>query len=75
MTAPSKHILHNILPVLGLQSLNVRIYAIRILYHVSCSFAGWIFTSKRLSTEFGQITLRLSDMTENALYLHSTGFS
>ena len=36
------HVLHNILPVLNLQCLNVR----------PC------------------VTLRLSDMTENALYMH-----
>ena len=39
------------------------------------SFARCILTSKRLPTGFGQITLRLSDTTENALYQHSTDFT
>ena len=74
MTAPRKHILHNILPVLGLKCLKVRICDRDILpWH--CSFAGWILTFKMLPTGFEQIMLRLSDMTENTLYLHSTDFS
>ena len=36
--------------------------------HCQCLFTGWIVISKRLATGFGKIMLRLSDMTENALY-------
>ena len=74
MTAPSKHILHNILPVLGLKCLNVRICDRDILpWHYS--FAGWILTFKTLPIGFEQIMLRLSDTTKITLYLHSTDFS
>ena len=73
MTAPSKHTLHNILPVLGLKCLNVRICDRDTLpYH--CSFAGWILRFKRLPTGFEQVMLRISNMIENALYLHSIDF-
>ena len=66
MTAPSKHILHNILPILGLKCLNVRICDRDILpWHFS--FAGWMLDLSRSCFD--------SDMTENTLYLHSTDFS
>ena len=46
MTVPSKHILHNILPVLGLKCLNVRICDRDILpWHFS--FAEWMLDLSR----------------------------
>ena len=68
MTAPSKHTLHNILPVLSLKCLTVRICD-RDTLPCHCSF-----TLKWLPTGFEHITLRLSDMTESVLYLHSIDF-
>ena len=60
------HVLHNILPVLSLQCLNVRIcdknYFTMPLF--LCRMDIYIQT-----VGFMQITLRLSDMTENAFAL------
>ena len=63
------HVLHNILPVLSLQCLNVRIcdkncFTMPLFL---CRMDIYIQTVTHWVCE---ITIRLSDMTENALYMH-----